>query len=295
VKTEPHRLVASLVTGLLSQRLDRFEALADAVADTTDAEAIHDIRVGSRRFHAALMVLSPLARFPRDIRRRPVRRLERRFGALRDLDVLSGMLDELPASSEAEALRATILAERQSAAERGRVALARRSLRRACASLHEWLDDPEFSPLASMDPELLLPELVAPAVNRFFLHPGWQVSNSPSPLEPGAEALHALRRRIKPLRYGLECFAPWCDEPVGQWLSELHLMQDALGNWHDAGVLLERLEGVRAGAELRDLARSRAALALEPWLAWRERYTEPEFRRTARSWVDRVRPDLARE
>lgn len=295
MKTGPHRLVASLVTGLLSQRLDRFEALADAAAHTVDAEAIHDIRVGSRRFHAALMVRSPVARFPRDVRRRPVRRLERRFGALRDLDVLSGMLDQLPAASEAAELRATILAERHSAAERGRVALARHSLRRTCASLHEWLDDPEFTPLASMDPELLLPELVAPAVNRLFLHPGWLVSNSPSRLEPGAEALHALRRRIKPLRYGLECFAPWSDEPVGQWLSELHLMQDALGNWQDAGVLLERLEGVRAGAELLDLVRSRAATALEPWPQWRERYTEPEFRRLARSWVDRVRPGLARE
>jgi len=295
VKTEPHSLVASLVTGLLSERLDRFEALADAAADTLAAEAIHDIRVGARRFHAALMVLSPLARFPRDIRRRPVRRLERCFGALRDLDVLSGMIDELPAASEVAGLRASMLAERQTASERGRVALARRRLRRTCASLHEWLDDPEFTPLASIDPELLLPELVAPAVNRFFLHPGWLVSNSPSPMEPGAEALHALRRRIKPLRYGLECFAPWCGEPVGQWLSELHLMQDALGNWHDAGVLLERLEGVPAGAELRELARSRAALALEPWPAWRERYTEPEFRRLARSWIDRVRPGFARE
>ena len=59
MKTEPHSRVASLVTGLLSERLDRFEALADAAAHTVYTEAIHDIRVGARRFHAALMVFSP--------------------------------------------------------------------------------------------------------------------------------------------------------------------------------------------------------------------------------------------
>lgn len=246
---------------------------------------MHDLRVTARRLHAALTVFRPLLEAPR-LRRRAIRRVERRLGTLRDLEVLGAMVRSLPPGDARAQLLERIGAEEAAARERGESALRRDGLRTLLDGLHRWLYRPAFTPLTALGPTLLLPDLLLPTLSRCFGHPGWVVAGVPSPDDPQAEALHALRRRIKQLRYRLECVAGWGGEELVTWLEELHAMQDALGAWHDGGVLLDRLQAVDDGMELAAPVRARALRSLECWPDWRARYTDPAFRRRAREWLE---------
>ena len=279
------RALAPAIHDELSRRLAGFREAADASVDAGDPEAAHRVRVTARRLHAALVLWRPLLRFPRRVRPAVLRRVERRFGARRDLDVLRARLEALPEPGQSLAdLVDTLKAQAAEAEARGRMALRRRSTRRLVRALEEWLGAPTWSPLADLPPTALLPWLVAPAASRVLLHPGWAITDAPAPDDVHGRPLHRLRRRLKVLRYRLECVADWYGAPVRAWLVELHAMQDALGAWHDEGVLLRRL--ARAGLEplLGAAAKERAAAAMLSWPAWRERYLDAGER--ARRWAE---------
>ncbi|MBK8005609.1 MAG: CHAD domain-containing protein [Gemmatimonadetes bacterium] len=80
---------------VLAELGPRAQALAhhlDAFLDHGDAGVVHDLRVAARRLRAALTVFAPLLVLPGCVRRQPLRRVERRAGRLRDLDVLDDLL-----------------------------------------------------------------------------------------------------------------------------------------------------------------------------------------------------------
>lgn len=252
----------------LAARLERFAA--GARIDPADAEGAHRARVTARRLHAALVVWRPLLALPPAVRPAVLREVERRLGALRDLDVLQGHL--IPVLETLPALRQRLGEARAAALALARRAVARGSLRRTLEGVERWVAEPTFHPLASLPPWRVGPALVAPALTRVLLAPGWLVEGQPDPLDPRAAPLHALRRRVKRLRYRLECLEPWGGAELAAWLEELHAMQDALGDWHDAGVLLEWLGEPSDGEDLLAAARRRATAALAPWPAWRARW-----------------------
>lgn len=268
--------VATEIARLLRERLDGFSDASDRVDEHPAADAVHDLRVFARRLDAALTLFAPLLDLPPGHRPGSIRRVERRFGALRDLDVQAARLEALPGSRE-EARR-ELERERAEAIDRGVASLCRRPLRRTLVALGNWCAAPGFTPLVQLPPESLTAPLLAPALSVVLLHPGWLVPDSPAPDEPGAAALHALRRWLKRLRYSLECVTAWCGDDTGGWLDELHAIQDALGAWHDEGILLQRL--ARHSPEPAAVAESesRARAALEPWPAWRTHYLDPVFR-----------------
>ncbi len=281
--------LAAAIVGALTHRLAAFREASDASAAAGDPEGAHRVRVTARRLHAGLLVWRPLLELPAAVRPRMLRRVERRFGAQRDLDVLRARLEALrgldPPLSEAIA---SLRDRAGDAEERGRLVLRRRSTRRFVAGLTDWLVAPCWSPLAGFPPPVLLPWLVAPAASRALLHPGWAVGGIPEPDDEAGRPLHRLRRRLKGLRYRLECVAPWYGAPLHGWLDELHAMQDALGAWHDEGVLLRVLARAGLDPALGAAARQRAAAALVPWPAWRLRYLDPGER--ARRWAELAIP-----
>lgn len=268
--------VATEITRLLRERLVGFQDVGQRLETHPAAGVVHDLRVSARRLHAALTLFAPLLDLPAVHRPDSIRRVERRFGALRDLDVQAARLEALPDRFE-EALR-DLARERSEAIERGVASLRRRPLRRTLAALGDWCAAPGFTPLAQLPPESLTAPLLAPALSEVLLHPGWLIPDSPAPDEPGAAALHALRRCLKRLRYSLECVSVWCGNETGDWLDELHAIQDALGAWHDEGILLQRLVRHSPGPDIRVECEARARAALEPWPAWRARYLDPVFR-----------------
>ncbi|MBK8005610.1 MAG: CHAD domain-containing protein [Gemmatimonadetes bacterium] len=123
-----------------------------------------------------------------------------------------------------------------------------------------------------------MPDLLLPTVSGLLLEPAWAVAEPPGEDAPKAAALHRLRRRIKRVRYEVECLAPVLVPAVAGWLEELHALQDALGAWHDAGVLLPRLVRLAPPGPLHAAVSAEAVAALAPWPAWRARYVQPVAR-----------------
>lgn len=272
---------------------ERWAGLCHWQADVlhqAEPEAVHQLRVSARRLCAALTVFAPLLHFSKRMSAGPFRRVERRFGALRDLDVEEGLLraepvpgsDDTPPSHISQALR-DLEEGRRDAWGRALRSLRRRRYQLMSHRLGEWLQAPQLGPIGRLPLQAVAPDLLLPSLARVLLEPGWASPFDPPPDSPEAAALHALRRRIKALRYSVECLAGWYGPRVEAWLTELHAIQDALGSWHDQGMLLSRLESAGAPDELIAAARARARDALEPWPAWRARYADPKFRATLRA------------
>lgn len=268
---------------VLAELGPRAQALAhhlDAFLDHGDAEAVHDLRVAARRLHAALTVFAPLLVLPDTVRCRPLRRLERRAGRLRDLDVLDDLLQRLgPAEPGlAAALHAELADEREPAGRRARSQARKPRLRDLIHDLDRWLEAPAFTRTAGLSLAAVGPDLLLPALGGVLLDPAWAVEEWPGADAPEAAPLHRLRRRIKRLRYEVECLAAVLVPAVAGWLEELHAIQDALGAWHDAGVLLARLARLAPPGPLHAAVSAEACAALAPWPAWRARYAQAEAR-----------------
>jgi CHAD domain-containing protein len=293
----------ALVETILDRRLDAFRHWRDAFGENPSAEPVHEVRVATRRLLAALTLFQPLLELPGEVAPAALRRVERRLGKLRDLDVLGDRIRAaaLQAAShehggDTAQLEATLGAARTEALERARSAIGRKRLRQAISGLRSWLEDSAFTPIARLPLALLATDLLQPILSRVLLEAGWQVTSPPAPDSRAAGALHALRRRLKELRYAVECLSDWYGDPVGEWLSELHEIQDALGAWRDEGLLLERLREAAGTSILRSESLLRAQEALRLWPVWRRRYLDPAPRAAFRRLIGTTPtvPDAAR-
>lgn len=286
----------ALVEKILDERFDAFRHWRDAFNEEPSAEPVHEVRVATRRLLAALVLLRPLLNLPDDIDPAILRRLERRLGKLRDLDVLGGRihasLEDASGGGDSvvDRLEATIAAVRSEALKQACAAITRKRLRRLTSGLRAWLARPTWTSVVSLPRDVLAPDLLLPFLSRTLLHPGWQTVDPPDPDAGAAAPLHALRRQLKELRYAVECLADWYGEMLGEWLNELHAIQDALGAWHDEGLLLERLLECEETTAMRTESLLRARSALAPWPAWRARYLDPETRAGLRALLDDCPP-----
>jgi CHAD domain-containing protein len=184
------------------------------------------------------------------------------------------------------ALRHVLAGEQVAAERKAAAAVDRRRLTRLLDALEDWGEAPRFTPVGGLALALVAPDLLLPTLGRVLLHPGWLIVNPPLPLRAGARPLHRLRRRIKALRYAVECLSDWYGEPTSGWLSELHAIQNALGNWHDDGLLLRRMEGIEGLDTSRAAALARVREWLRPWPGWRERYLDPGARAAMRRLLE---------
>ncbi len=278
---------------ILRRRFHQFQHRRAALAEGPSPEAVHDLRVASRRLLAALVLFRPLLRLPTEVRPSPLRRLERQLGKLRDRDVLAARLSTFPSSEGGpENERALARLEgvfapgRKRALQRARAVNGRNALGHLTSAFGEWFEDPQCIAVAELPMSLLAPDLLLPMLARTLLHPGWLLREIPAPDAREALPLHDLRRELKVLRYGVECLAEWYGEPVTDWLEELHAMQDALGNWHDEGLFLARLRDVQAPEAMEFQSLERARLALAPWPAWRARYADAKVRAALRHMLE---------
>ena len=202
---------------------------------TGNEEAIHQLRVSGRRLRVALPLLVAKPDGRRAERaRRLLRQLTRTAGSSRDLDVLLESYDErlkaLPSRSEEQKLL------------RHRLASARR---RSRAHMVENLLDLEISrlrwDLASLIsrggalPAMVCERFAAMSTREFqFLREGFTKIGA----QLDAEALHALRRRARRLRYAVEVFDQirnFESAATKPWKA----LQDLIGVIHDHYVLAE--------------------------------------------------------
>jgi CHAD domain-containing protein len=224
-----------------------------------DAEALHQVRVASRRLREALPVLAEGRRRKRLKKaRRMMRRITRALGPVRELDVAIKTLSELDAKSPAlragvEHLREQLTAER---AEKRAEMVAR---------------------LQSVSPEKIERRLMTLVANGKSSKPHrsrWKLKKS-SPqrwkavlsariarrarmlkvaiARAGAiylpDRLHVVRVAVKKLRYAVEVGRDSRVPRTAAMLRPLKFAQDTLGHLHDFEVLIDRARAAQVSAK----------------------------------------------
>lgn len=212
-----------------------------------DIEDVHQMRVSVRRMRAALKAARPLLD-PEwsDGLRAELGWLGRSLGPVRDLDVLLPRLRSLAADLPEDELTA---AEQLLGALDADYLVARRDMLTALdapryTTLLEQLADAIRLPLPGRSATENRPELVElvraeyrslrKAVQRAGEHP-------PDPV------LHALRIKVKRLRYTGELAEPALGRPVRRLLSATAGLQEVLGDHQDACVAQDRIREIVAG------------------------------------------------
>jgi triphosphatase len=216
----------------------RLEQLAEAVQESRggrSVDAVHDMRVASRRLRAFGVTFRDLLRD--GTRRRlekKLRRVTRAAGAVRDLDVQMALLEGRWAAASKELERAALehllelltvrRAEATRRAERRLEKLdipgVRDVVRRAAREVMRGLPTPEGQRAYALT---LLEERVDDAAERV----------PPSDGAEDPEALHHLRIDVKEIRYALELFEPLLGEHFLTLHARARALQDLLGTHRD--------------------------------------------------------------
>ncbi len=209
-----------------------------------DLEALHDMRVASRRIRAAFRVFRPC--FPKDLRKAPemrVRQVTQALGQVRDQDVL---LDYLGRAAVEIAMDIDWLIDRESQIREGG------RLRMIAA-----LEDLEQEDLPARMESLLQSARMTQAHgeegrgNQFWRQAAPLVADclrvmdtlAPSmDREDDDRGLHAMRIAAKRLRYTVEAFIPCFGTALEEKIEVVKLLQEQLGQLHDSDVWLDKLE-----------------------------------------------------
>jgi triphosphatase len=224
----------------LQDSLARIEASARATLRSDDPEALHQLRVGLRRLRSALRAFRDiLERRQAGALARRLRRLSPKLGAARDWDVLVERLDR-------EGAPAQLLCRAREKRDR-----ARASARRAVASkaFGKLLERARALRAAEGAPGLAAASLARAHAKVMKQARGVDWTD--------AAARHAVRIRVKRLRYACEFFASaFAARRAMPYVAALKELQEILGELNDIAVarrlvgyevdekpLLRRLDG----------------------------------------------------
>jgi CHAD domain-containing protein len=219
-----------------------------------DVRAVHRTRVASRRLREVVPVLQLEARAAHRLTRR-LRKLTRRLGRLRELDVLVLLLDELQESGRFPARALERIGDQ--------VAAARRECRDELADAR--LDD-EMRKL-SRKLEQVLVRLrrdgdAAEQTRAMRWAIDARVARRAAALKEAIDEagnvylvgrLHAVRIALKKLRYGVEVADEFSGVKGSVDLRLLEREQQLLGRLHDLQVLIDRVRRVQGSLEPPDV------------------------------------------
>lgn len=242
----------SRTAALLRDRVRRvFRELPGALGG--EEQAVHQVRIAGRRLRVALPLLSCKGRGRRQRQALKVlRQLTQEVGAGRDLDVFRGLLedrlaDSRPATAEQRVLLSRLRAARGRARHQAAEAVLDLDIDGLRRNLRRLLREGAADSVTVLARVVALREREGQALLRGFS----QVGERHLPA-----ALHALRRRIRRLRYAAEL-----EDAVRGEASRAPVLwkrlQDAIGVLHDAHQLTAWLEEQARSAE----ARGNAAIA----------------------------------
>ena len=293
VRQAASRILARQVRDLLS-----FEK---AARRGDDAEAVHQMRVQTRRLRAALALFSGVVQPPKRANRPRLRWLARALGRVRDLDVLTALLEDrhLPhlegvEAGQLEDLLAAMKERRWSAQQELRAAFARGRYARLKTGLDELARRPHFAKRGEDD--AMAVRYLADAIQRVAR----RVSARPGMAErlPSAYDLHRLRIGVKRLRYLLDFHSETCGIAYEEERRLARQLQDCLGEIHDHDLLLEWFAEAagKASHEHGPRAPVKQTLLAGPWpgleprLGFDRAKLFRRFLRLRRRWLARTEP-----
>jgi CHAD domain-containing protein len=237
---------------LALQQLNRFISLEPKVLRGEDPEAIHDMRVASRRLQQFLDLIypPPAAREVRRLRRR-IRRCRRALGEVRNCDVLLQSV-ERALSSKRNARREVwetakeYLQERRSKSfdkavrklGKTNVAALYLTLKRHLVVNGGGLEHSNSSP--SLPESLALDTAQLSQRVAGSLASAWEdfvEKVAESHRHPQVSALHAVRTAATRLRYLVEVLVEFAVPGSRESVARLRGLQQHLGEWHDLEVM----------------------------------------------------------
>ncbi|GAB1540883.1 CHAD domain-containing protein [Scytonema sp. NUACC21] len=264
-KPKVKKTLGSCAHSAIQKHLKKTLKWEGAVKKDKDPEALHQMRVGMRRLRTAVTRFAPALDLPKPANDKNIGKIARRLGSLRDLDVLKETLENLRKQhlprKEQESLETAldVLSEqRENALSDVKATFKDERYKSLKETLHEWLKEPSYQPLASLAIEQVVPDLLLPEMSAFFLHPGWLVGTElqetkiviprdwkaakvEEELIESGETLHSLRKQAKRLRYQMELFTDIYDESYSAYIAEIKNVQEILGGMQDSVVLAEWL------------------------------------------------------
>ena len=240
--------VSPILAKVLKTRLNRFVRNIDAV-ERGDIEAVHRVRVASRRMRELIPVLQIDSTTSRKAVRR-LRKVTRRLGVVRDYDVLLLLIDELnvarPVHQAAlRRVRAEVAADRDAARKRLRSRMPVESLQRLGRKLNRVHDKLSEQTDTDTLEDARGPQWAIEArVTRRAAALQEAIESAGAVYLPGR--LHEVRIAAKKLRYALELWEQTRGAHNTPLVRVLKRVQGLLGRVHDLEVLIERVRDAQA-------------------------------------------------
>jgi CHAD domain-containing protein len=238
---------------VVHKRLGTLVDTMDFTAHDDQVEALHDLRVASRRLRAFVNLFDPMLdrRIVAHVAK-PLKRVTRAAGELRDIDVQMALVDERVPRQTTDAARAALeyLLERLAGRRLEVLSHVKKQLRKVrvddlsvgiAAALGETVArlPPSSGELGRVAWSLLEPLL-----------DGMEQAESLVVGEPPpSDALHQLRISTKKLRYALELVGPLLGDDQKELLKRAEALQELLGTHHDLFVISSLMSDERRQLE----------------------------------------------
>lgn len=212
-----------------------------------DPEALHDMRVATRRMRAVFQVLGPYLQEDKSSKvGRGLRSVTQALGAVRDLDVL---LDNarrfcsqlsLDRQQDMEGLISEWADHRKKARKKMIGLLNSKEYDQFRNRMQQFLQQNEDSEISGEPPTAVEPTQVRHVAGSAI----WERYEAVRAYEtimdaPTLEQLHSLRVKAKYFRYTLECFREALPATAAGLINDIVGVQDQLGEMHDAAVAAE--------------------------------------------------------
>jgi CHAD domain-containing protein len=240
----PYDLIGEAGRKVLQCQFTKMENNEEGTKIGDDIEALHDMRVATRRMRVAMslfgcyydpMIVKPI--------RKGLRKTGKALGRVRDLDVFIEKMDAKlntisPDDCEILApMRGDWLAKRESAREKMLVYLDSERYHKFKAIFCNFLKT-QGSGVEEFDENIrvriLAPKMIAARMENVL-------SLKIVLQNPSVELLHALRIAFKQLRYTIEFFHDVLGKEIDYCITAFKLIQDHLGDINDANVALDWL------------------------------------------------------
>ena len=240
----PSETVCCFGAQAIVQRMEAAAREARAVRQKHDVEAVHDLRVATRRLRTAMELFEDClpARKAR-LWRKAIRRVTRALGQARDTDVqieqVGGFLDHADQRRLQPGIRRLLLRlhQKREALQADVIdSLDRLDGSRVLAEMEETLGPlVAHGQLSRADQN---DACVRNSASRAIAERLEQMLAYESSVEQPeqVEQLHAMRIAAKHLRYAMEIFRPVYDEPFTETIEVVRRVQQQLGEIHDCDV-----------------------------------------------------------
>ena len=242
--------------GVFFAQWEELLRLRRTVMKTTALDAVHDLRVASRRFRAALELFFPLAakRAGTELKKN-VRKLTRRLGGLRNMDEAISFFQSHRGTDTVvgTALYSSLSELRSRELKRIKKALKafdHRELDRLVRKLVNGLNEESITERTSIS----LPAYFSDVSIRLYLQ--IQQLQAVAAQTEQRDSRHTLRIAIKKWRYFFEIISHILDRDYATLLEQLKEYQSLLGQMNDVSVFEELVSGLSLPRDEREQAQA---------------------------------------